>query len=113
MHSISEWWMWLSFFVFILIMLSVDIFLLGGKKAHRVSIKEALGWVIVWVALALMFNLLLWAYLTHTSDSAIASQKSMEFFTGYLIEESLSVDNMFIFIMLFGYFAVPAKYQRR
>lgn len=113
MESISEWWLWAGFFVFIFVMLAVDIFLLGGKKVHRVSTRESLSWVTVWVTLALMFNLLLWQYLTHTAGSAIANQKAMEFFTGYLIEFSLSVDNMFIFIMIFSYFAVPPEYQRR
>lgn len=113
MESISEWWLWAGFFVFILVMLAVDIFLLGGKKAHRVSTRESLCWVIVWMSLACMFNLLLWQYLTHTAGSVIANQKALEFFTGYLIEFSLSVDNMFIFIMIFTYFAVSAEYQRR
>lgn len=113
MTTISEWWMWVGFFVFVLIMLAVDMFLLGGKKAHRVSTREALGWVIVWVTLALTFNLLLWWYLIHTAGHVVANEKALEFLTGYLIEESLSVDNMFIFVMIFNYFAVPAEYQRR
>ncbi len=109
----SEWWMWAIFFLFIGLMLAIDILLLGGKKVHRVSTKEALTWVIIWVALALLFNLLLWFYLLQTSDAATAHQKALEFLTGYLIEESLSIDNMFIFIMIFKYFAVPLEYQRR
>jgi len=102
MQSINEWWLWVGFFIFVIVMLAVDMFLLGGKKAHRVSIRESLSWVTVWIALALMFNLLLWRYLTHTAGSAIANQKALEFFTGYLIELSLSIDNMFIFIMIFS-----------
>jgi len=113
MTTISEWWMWVGFFIFVLIMLAVDLFLLGGKKAHRVSTKEAASWVIVWVVLALTFNLLLWWYLSHTAGQVIANEKALEFLTGYLIEESLSIDNMFIFVMIFSYFAVPAEYQRR
>ncbi|CEK11116.1 TerC/Alx family metal homeostasis membrane protein [Legionella hackeliae] len=113
MHSMGEWWMWGGFFLFIGLMLFVDMFLFGGKKAHRVSTKEALTWVIVWVSLALLFNLLLWFYLLKTTDAAIAHQQALEFFTGYLIEESLSIDNMFIFILIFKYFAVPIEYQRR
>lgn len=113
MTTISEWWMWVVFFVFVLIMLAVDMFLLGGRKAHRVSTREALSWVIVWVTLALVFNFLLWWYLLHTAGPTIANEKALEFLTGYLIEESLSVDNMFIFVMIFTYFAVPAEYQRR
>lgn len=113
MHSISEWWMWLGFFLLVSLVLAIDIFLLGRKKAHRISIKEALTWVSIWVSLALLFNLFLWWYLIHTAGAAIANQKAMEFLTGYLIEESLSIDNMFIFIMIFNYFAVPHEYQRR
>lgn len=113
MTTISAWWMWIGFFVFVLMMLAVDMFLLGGKKVHRVSTKEALSWAVVWVTLAFAFNLLLWWYLTHTSGHVIANEKALEFLTGYLIEKSLSIDNMFIFVMIFSYFAVPAEYQRR
>ncbi|OCH98075.1 hypothetical protein A8135_13010 [Legionella jamestowniensis] len=113
MHSMSEWWMWVVFFLFIGLMLAIDMFVFGGKKAHRVSTKEALTWVIVWVTLALSFNLLLWFYLLNTTDAATAHRQALEFFTGYLIEESLSIDNMFIFVMIFKYFAVPMEYQRR
>ncbi|WED43909.1 TerC family protein [Legionella cardiaca] len=113
MHSMGQWWMWGGFVLFILFMLAIDLFLLSGKKIHRVSTREALSWVIVWVTLALLFNILLWFYLLQTTDSATAHQKALEFFTGYLIEESLSMDNMFIFIMIFKYFSVPLEYQRR
>ncbi|MFW2570133.1 TerC family protein [Legionella sp. 29fVS95] len=113
MHSISEWWMWLGFFLLVSLVLAIDIFLLGRRKAHRISIKEALTWVSIWISLALLFNLFLWWYLIHTAGVVIAHQKAMEFLTGYLIEESLSIDNMFIFIMIFNYFAVPHEYQRR
>lgn len=113
MTTISEWWMWIGFFAFVLIMLAVDMLLLGGKKVHRVSTKEAFSWVIVWVTLALAFNFLLWWYLTLTAGPVVANEKALEFLAGYLIEESLSVDNMFIFVMIFNYFSVPAEYQRR
>lgn len=113
MQSISEWWMWLGFFMLIFITIVVDVFLLGGKKTHRVSTKEALAWSIVWFSLALIFNALFWWYLVNHHGLAIANTKSMEFFTGYLIEKSLSVDNVFIFLMIFNYFAVPVEYQRR
>ncbi len=112
-HTIATWWMWVGFLLFILIMIAIDMFLLGGKKAHHVSTKEALGWCITWICLALLFNLLLWWYLWETKDAAVAYQRGLEFLTGYLIEKSLSVDNMFVFVMIFKYFAVPAKYQRR
>src|SRR3990167_10009763 len=113
MASISEWWMWAGFFVFIAIMLTIDMMMLGGGKAHKVHAREALAWTIVWVALALMFNLLLWWYLGRIFDVTIANEKALQFLTGYLIEKSLSVDNIFIFIVIFSYFSIPAEYQRR
>lgn len=113
MHSIAEWWMWPIFFVFVLIMLGVDLFLTGGGRAHKVSVREALGWSLVWITMALAFNLLLWWYLKQHAGSAIANEKGLEFLTGYLIEKSLSVDNIFVFLMIFNYFAVPLVYQRR
>lgn len=113
MTTIGEWWMWIAFLVFVLIVLSVDIFLMGGRKVHRVSTKEALSWMVVWVTSALVFDFLLWWHLTYTVGHAVANEKALEFLTGYLIEQSLSIDNMFIFVMIFSYFAVPAEYQRR
>jgi len=111
--SIGTWWMWLGFGVFVLAMLAVDMFVLGGKGVHRVSVRKALGWSITWVLLALAFNALLWWHLDGTLGRELANEKALEFFTGYLIEKSLSIDNIFVFLMIFGYFAVPAEYQRR
>jgi tellurite resistance protein TerC len=105
--------MWAGFIVFVLAMLALDLFVLGGKKAHRVSVKEAGAWVVVWVTLALSFGALLWWYLDGTLGREVANRKALEFVTGYLIEQSLSVDNMFVFVMIFGYFAVPPELQRR
>src|SRR5690348_15110018 len=113
MHSVGAWWMWVGFFGFVLSMLAVDMFALGGRKTHRVSTREAGTWVAIWVLCAMVFNAWLWWYLDRTAGVAIANQKALEFFTGYLIEESLSVDNMFVFLMIFSYFAVPDKLQRR
>ncbi|MDI9818342.1 MULTISPECIES: TerC family protein [unclassified Legionella] len=113
MGSMVNWWMWIGFLLCISLMLSIDLFLFGGRKAHRVSTKEALSWAIVWIVLALVFNLALWLYLLQTSTASIAHQRALEFFTGYLIEKSLSMDNMFVFIMIFEYFSVPLEYQRR
>lgn len=113
MTTVGEWWMWLIFFAFVLAMLVVDLFLLGGKKAHRISTKEALLWTIVWFACALIFNFFLWVYLIHTTHTAVANKKFLEFLTGYLIEKSLSIDNIFVILMIFSYFAIPAEYQRR
>ena len=113
MESIGNGWMWGGFIVFVLAMLAVDMFALGGKGAHKVSVKEALGWSIVWVSLALLFNAGLWWYLDVNVGREVANTKALEFLSGYLIEKSLSVDNIFVFLMVFSYFAVPAEYQRR
>ncbi|KTD41797.1 TerC family protein [Legionella parisiensis] len=113
MTTVSEWWMWLGFLVFVAMMLAIDLFLLGGRKAHRVSTKEALSWTIAWFTLALIFNLLLWWYLIDTANMQIANEKALEFLTGYLIEKSLSIDNVFVILMIFSYFSIPEKYQRR
>ena len=113
MTTVSEWWMWLGFLAFVVMMLAIDLFLLSGRKAHRVSTKEALSWTIVWFMLALIFNLLFWWYLVYTSNTQIANEKALEFLTGYLIEKSLSIDNVFVILMIFSYFSIPAEYQRR
>jgi len=105
--------MWAGFIVFVLAMLALDLFVFGGRKSHKVSVKEALAWVIVWVSLALAFAGLLWWYLNDTQGAEVARTKTLEFLAGYLIEQSLSVDNMFVFVMIFGYFAVPPELQRR
>ena len=94
-------------------MLALDLFVLGGNKAHRVSVKEAASWATAWVAMASTFGALLWWYLDGAVGREIANRKALEFFTGYLIEQALSVDNMFVFVMIFTYFAVPPELQRR
>lgn len=111
--SIGEPWMWGAFIAFVLAMLALDLFVFGGRKAHRVSVREAGGWVIAWCLLALAFAGLLWWYLNGEFGAEIARDKTLEFLTGYLIEQSLSIDNMFVFVMIFGYFAVPPPLQRR
>lgn len=113
MQSVGEWWMWTGFITLVLIMLAIDLFGFGGKKAHQVSAKEALSWTLVWFTLAFVFNGVIWWYLNQSAGPVIANQKAMEFFTGYLVEKSLSIDNIFVFLMIFNYFAVPAIYQRR
>lgn len=105
--------MWAGFIAFVLVMLALDLFVLGGNKAHRVSAKEAASWATAWVAMASTFGALLWWYLDGAVGREIANRKALEFFTGYLIEQALSVDNMFVFVMIFTYFAVPPELQRR
>ena len=113
MASIAEPWMWAAFLIFVLLMLVLDLFVLGGHKSHKVSIKEAATWTLIWISLALCFNALLWWYLKQTVGLDIANQKAIEFLTGYIIEKSLSVDNIFVFLMIFAAFKVPAEFQRR
>ena len=105
--------MWAGFIAFVLAMLALDLFVLGGGKSHRVSVKEAASWVLAWVALAVGFGALLWWYLDGTAGREIANRKALEFLTGYLIEQSLSIDNMFVFVMIYTYVAVPPELQRR
>ena len=111
--SVGQPWMWAAFIVFVLAMLALDLFVFGGRKAHRVSVREALAWVTAWTSLALIFALLLWWYLRSMFGAEVALRTTLEFLTGYLIEQSLSIDNMFVFVMIFGYFAVPPELQRR
>ena len=111
--SIGEPWMWAVFIAFVLVMLVLDLFVFGGRKAHKVSVKEAALWSLAWFSLALIFNAGLWWYLSGTAGAEVADQKALEFLTGYLIEKSLSVDNVFIFLLIFSSFHVPAEYQRR
>jgi len=113
MSTVGEFWMWPVFIIFVLMMLAIDMFLCGGRKAHRISMKESLAWTGVWIVLALFFNLLLWLYLSHAASRAIANDYAIQFFSGYLIEKSLSIDNIFVFLMIFNYFSVPAEYQHR
>ena len=110
---IGEPWMWAAFVAFVLAMLAVDLFLVGGNKAHKVGFREAAAWSVVWFALAMLFNLGLWAYLKGQYGGEVAEAKAMAFLTGYLIEKSLAVDNIFVFLMIFTFFAVPAEFQRR
>ncbi|HAF45808.1 MAG: hypothetical protein A2100_03540 [Sideroxydans sp. GWF2_59_14] len=113
MGDIGEPWMWGMFIAFVLVMLALDLFVFGGRKVHKVSVKEAALWSLAWLTLALLFNGLLWWYLRGTAGDTVADAKALEFLTGYLIEKSLSVDNVFVFLLIFGAFHVPPEYQRR
>ena len=113
MDTIAPPWLWLFFIASVLAALFVDFVVLRKQGAHSVGVREALKWSLIWVALSLAFNALFgWAvYQEH--GAAVAQQRSMEFLTGYLIEKSLAVDNIFVFLMIFNYFAVPADFQKR
>ena len=97
-------WLWVLFNLFVLLMLALDLGVFH-RKAHEVRLREALIWTAVWAALAVLFNLGVWHF--------AGSQKALEFLTGYLIEKSLSVDNVFVFALIFSYFAVPARVQHK
>jgi tellurite resistance protein TerC len=97
-------WLWVGFNAFILGMLALDLGVFH-RQTHIVSLRESLTWTGVWVVLALAFNAGVWHY--------AGSARALEFFTGYVIEKSLSVDNVFVFALLFSYFAVPPKYQHK
>jgi tellurite resistance protein TerC len=94
--------LWAGFILFVLAMLAVDL-LVFHRKAHEIKIKEALAWSGVWISLALLFNLGVYIFQ--------GRQQALEFLTGYLVEKSLSVDNIFVFLIIFSYFKVPHKYQ--
>lgn len=113
LQTIATWWMWVSFGVFVIGMLALDLLMLGKKGAHKVGAKEALIWSLIWFTMALLFGAGLWAWLDHSAGRAIADTKVMEYLTGYLLEKTLAMDNIFVFVMIFSYFAVPLQYQKR
>jgi len=105
--------MWVGFAVFVVVALVIDLLVMKNEGAHRVSAREALNWSALWISLSFVFCGLLWWYLDASAGRDMANLKATEFLTGYLIEKSLSVDNIFVFLMIFTYFAVPAEYQKR
>lgn len=123
-------WMWIGFLVFVLAMLALDLGVFH-RKAHTIHVKEALTWSAVWITLALIFNLFIyfayeghWLELGTASDGSVAVDRidgveldghaaAVKFFTGYVIEKSLSVDNIFVIALIFAYFRIPNKYQHR
>jgi len=112
-ETIGSAWMWWGFAAFVLAATAVDLFLLRSQGNRPVPLRQALTWSAVWVALAGVFAAWLWWYLAGTVGESVAKQKTTEFVTGYLIEKSLAVDNIFVFLMLFTYFAVPPALQKR
>lgn len=105
--------MWTLFAAFVLIALLVDFFAMEKQGAHRVSMKEAAIWSLVWVAVSFVFVGWMWWHLGGPDGSEFADTKALEFVTGYLVEKALAIDNIFVFLMVFSYFAVPAEYQKR
>ena len=113
METIGTWWMWAGFFAIVLVMLAIDLFAVGGGKQHRVSFREAATWSGIWVAASFLFAGALWWYLDGSVGREIANQKTVEYITGYLIEKSLAIDNVFVWLMLFSFFAIPLELQKR
>jgi len=107
-------WLYVGFNLFVLAMLAIDLGVFH-RKSHAVSIKEATIWSVVWISLALLFNLGIYFFWDQLSYESVYSnsEAALAFLTGYLIEKSLSVDNIFVFVLLFTFFAVPASYQHR
>jgi len=105
--------LWAGFATIVLVMLAIDLFLVGGGKEHRVGFREAAVWSVIWICVTLAFAGGLWWYLDGSLGREIANTTALEFITGYLIEKALAVDNVFIWLMLFGFFAVPAELQKR
>ncbi len=101
---VDQVWLWVGFNVFVLAMLAVDLFVFH-KEAHEVSSAEAATWTAVWVVLALTFGAGVYVFLGRDAG--------LEYFAGYLIEKALSVDNVFVFVLIFGFFRVPLRYQHR
>ncbi|MDO9146756.1 MAG: TerC family protein [Hydrogenophaga sp.] len=114
MESIAPLWLWGVFVAFVLVALFVDFVVLSKQGAHEVGVREALYWSLAWVAVSLVFNALFWWAIKDTTGSVeVANEKALEFLTGYLIEKSLAVDNIFVFLLIFTYFAVPPTFQKR
>lgn len=107
MQSIGSPLLWSVFAALVIVALLVDLVLMRHGGPHRVTFKEALGWSVGWVALALAFNAALWRYVSARAGEEMGGRIAFEFLTGYLVEKSLAVDNIFVFLMLFNYFAVP------
>jgi len=112
MISIATPTMWVIFTLFVVLALIVDLLVLKANGPHKVSTREALLWSLAWIGLAVVFNLGLWWYLKDTGNPD-ANRIGLEFMTGYLVEKALAVDNIFVFLMIFNYFAVPAPSQQR
>ncbi|MEC5342760.1 TerC family protein [Brenneria populi] len=113
MHTIGTPWLWGSFAIIVIVMLAIDLLYQGRKGSTVMTFKQAAVWSIVWVTLSLLFNAGFWWYLDGTLGREVANTQALAFLTGYLIEKALAVDNVFVWLMLFGYFSVPPQYQRR
>ncbi|MBC8162927.1 MAG: TerC family protein [Roseiflexaceae bacterium] len=107
-------WIWIGFNAFVIAMLALDLGVFH-RDAHEVKFKEAAGWSVLWISMALVFNVVLYLFWDRISPGSTYtnSEAGLAFLTGYLLEKSLSVDNIFVIALIFGYFAVPQRYQHR
>lgn len=106
------WWLYVAFTIGVLGLLALDLGVFH-RHAHEVSIRESAVWSAVWVALALAFNYGFYLYASAKAGPDVGTRLALEFLAGYVVEKALAVDNVFVFVMVFGYFAIPAKYQHR
>jgi len=114
MQTIAPLWLWATFIGIVLASLFIDFVVLKKQGAHDIGVREAFNWSMVWIGLSFAFNALFWwAVRDSTGSATLATEKSLEFLTGYLIEKSLAVDNIFVFLLIFSYFAVPSQFQKR
>ncbi|EKJ8220670.1 TerC family protein [Citrobacter sedlakii] len=113
MNTVGTPLLWGGFAVVVVIMLAIDLLLQGRRGVHTMTMKQAAAWSLVWVTLSLLFNAAFWWYLVQTEGRAVADPQALAFLTGYLIEKSLAVDNVFVWLMLFSYFSIPPALQRR
>jgi tellurite resistance protein TerC len=113
METIGSPMLWGAFAAFVVVALLVDLVLMRHGGPHKVTFKEAAWWSVGWIALAFVFNAALWWYVSRESGAEVGNRIGLEFLTGYLVEKSLAVDNIFVFLMLFTYFAVPEEQRQR
>lgn len=113
MESVATGWMWAAFAAVVLMMLFIDLYVVGGGRRHAVSFREAATWSVVWVGVSMSFAAGLWWVLDGQIGRELANERTLEFVTGYLIEKSLAVDNVFVWLILFSFFAIPLELQKR
>jgi len=113
METIGNLWLYLAFFGLVAVMLTVDFLGFKQKQGQEVKIRTAAYWSMAWVSVAILFGGGLWLYLQQTAGIAIANTKVMEYFAGYLLEKSLAIDNVFVWLMIFAAFAIPPALQRK
>ncbi|MDE1190094.1 MAG: TerC family protein [Pantoea sp.] len=113
MQTVGTPLLWGSFAVVVLIMLAIDLLLQGRRGAQTMSFKQAAIWSLIWVSVSLLFSAAFWWYLDGSAGREVATAQTLAFLTGYILEKALAVDNVFVWLMLFSYFAIPAQLQRR